>query len=128
MAKNKPKQTQSVGRIPTVLEPVKKSLSVEFVIPDNPPSSIYANHLVVQSDGRAMYLSFFLTQPPFLLGDSDDVKRQIEELQTLKAHMVAQVIVPQERMGAFLKVLNETHAARIESQPSADSSSQVKGT
>jgi hypothetical protein len=108
MAKNKTKRVPASGRVPSVRTLTKKSLKVEFVIPDSPPSPMYSNQMIVQSDGKATYLSFFLAQPPVFLGEDIDVQKKLEELQSLKAHMVAQVIVPQDRMAAFVKVLNDT--------------------
>jgi hypothetical protein len=108
MKKSKSKPEPTSGRVPRGLGLTKKSVKVEFVLPERPPSAVYANQMMVQSDGRATYMSFFLMQPPVLFGEKEDVQRKLDELESLKAHMVAQVIVPQDRMSDFLRILNST--------------------
>jgi hypothetical protein len=122
MAKDKTKRMTSTGRVPPVRGLTKKSVKIEFVIPDDPPLPVYANQMIVQSDGQATYLSFFLAKPPVFLGEDDDVQKKFDELQSLKAHMVAQVVVPQDRMGAFMKVLNDNFEASAPVQSKIDSS------
>ena len=125
MAKPRTKRTTPQSGHVASVRAIRKSVEVEFVIPETPPTSLYANHLVVQSDGRATYLSFFLSQPPFLLGDEETVKKKLEDMKSLKAHMVAQIIVPQDRMQAFMKVLTQNTEASNEVPPLLSGGNQL---
>ncbi|MDX1965999.1 MAG: hypothetical protein SFV23_02400 [Planctomycetaceae bacterium] len=60
-----------------------------------------ANQLVVQSDGEMFYLHFCQSQPPFL--DSERIKSATGF--TVKAHPVASIAVPRDKMPSFLSVM-----------------------
>jgi len=74
---------------------------------------VFANQMLVQSDGTSTYLSFFLLQPPVLLGSEDEVQKQVDELTELSANMVAQVIVPKEQLAKLIEAM----ATIVKSEP-----------
>lgn len=121
MVKSKPKRSAPAGRVPPV-RGMLKSLRVEYVVPEPPPPGLYANQLLVQSDGRATYLSFYQAQPPIILGDEGDVQRQIDELSMVKAHLVAQIVIPQDRMESFIEVMTDNFHAQAQTR--VDNSNQ----
>lgn len=110
--------------MPPIRGLTKKSLKIEYVIPDNPPPALYANQMLVQADGNATYLSFYQAQPPVIFGPEEDVQKKLNELQSLKAHIVAQIVIPQSRMADFVRVINSTFDAYAHLQVKSDSSSQ----
>jgi hypothetical protein len=117
MAKRKISRDSSApGSVPRVHGLTKKTLKINFVMPDNPPPALFSNQMLVQSDGMATYLSFFQTEPPVIFGKEADVQKKIDELESLQAHLVARIVVPQDRMGAFFKVLTKTYEAKSEMQ------------
>jgi hypothetical protein len=83
---------------------VKKSIRMKFAI-SSEINPVFANQMLVQSDETTTYLSFFVVQPPVLLGSEDEVKKQIDDLEEVSAKMIAQVIVPRDRMENFIETL-----------------------
>ena len=73
---------------------------------------MFANHMVVQSDENTTYLSFFTLQPPLMIGDQDEVEKQINELDEVPAHMVAQVVIPRDRLQNFVDAMASTIKAK----------------
>jgi hypothetical protein len=124
MAKSKGKRTFETGRVPAIHGLTKTALKIEYVIPDNPPPALYANQMLVQSDGNAMYLSFYQAQPPVIFGHEAEVQKKIDDLHSLKAHLVVQVVVPQNRMADFARVISSTVDAQAQMQAKIDSNSQ----
>jgi hypothetical protein len=103
MAKKKTKPSESGHAV---------SLRMKYVgSPEVKPA--FANHMLVQSDESMVYLTFFQAQPPVILGNAEEVRRQVEELTEMPAKMVAQVLVPRDRIAKFVKAI----AANIESSP-----------
>jgi hypothetical protein len=79
-------------------------LPIEWHVPDGFVSR-FANHMVIQTDGRDFFLSFFEIIPPIVVGDDADQK--VKEMVSIRANCVARVIIPKERIHAFVETLNK---------------------
>lgn len=100
-----------------------KSVRVEYVPADGSIPPIFANQLVVQNDGQSTYFQFYFSQPPLMLGPPEERKKKIAELESVKAHAVSRVIVPNSRMPAFIKVITDNFnsiSAVLQDQTLAD--------
>lgn len=65
----------------------------------------YSNHMVVQHDGQAFFISFYEVSPPVVVGDPEERERQVKELKSIRANCVARIIVPKGRMQSFVDTL-----------------------
>lgn len=102
MAKKKSKRQLDSSAVSVDVE---KRVPLSYSMPEQ-ISAAYANQLLVQTDELATYLSFFQAQPPILLGASaDEVQKKIEALGEVKATLVAQVAVANDRLPVFAEVL-----------------------
>jgi hypothetical protein len=70
----------------------------------------YANHITIQTAEHECHISFFEIQPPLFLGEPDEVKKQMEELQRVRATCVARVVVTKDRLADFTDALNSATA------------------
>ena len=113
MAKKRPKPSSDTHSAAGVqVSQVKKSVRISFPLsPEINP--VFANQMLVQADESTTYLSFFVVHPPVILGSEDEVQKQINELDEVSAKMVAQVIIPRERMILFVEAM--TSAIKRES-------------
>ncbi|MGH7140591.1 MAG: hypothetical protein ACREHD_33075, partial [Pirellulales bacterium] len=74
----------------------------------------FANNLLVQQDRDVWYFSFCFAAPPLLFGSKEEVKAQVEKIESIPAKCVAQIVVPKECIPDFLQVINEqAEKARI---------------
>jgi Protein of unknown function (DUF3467) len=62
----------------------------------------YATNMLVQVGEHELYVSFFETPPPVLLGQED-----VTKLEGVRAECIARIIVAPERMTEFIEVLNK---------------------
>ncbi len=71
---------------------------------DIPPSILtrLATQVTIQGDPTGWYLTFYEAVPPFIVGTPDDVRRQLEQVKSLKAECVARVFIPAARVPEFL--------------------------
>ena len=100
MAKKKPPQADGKPRVRS--KPVK----LEWQFPGNLEAT-FANNLLVQQDRDAWYFSFCFASPPVLFGSKEEIKTQIEKIDSIPAKCVAQIVVPKDCIPSFLEVINE---------------------
>jgi hypothetical protein len=86
---------------------VRKEVRMKYVFPSE-IKPMFANHMIVQSDESTTYLSFFSLQPPVVIGDEEEVKKQIDDLTEVRAHLVTQVVIPRDRLKNFVEVMAST--------------------
>jgi uncharacterized protein DUF3467 len=79
---------------------------IHWYIPDDLVSR-YATNFIVQHGEHEFILSFFDIQLPILLGPSTEVKTQIEQLRSVRANCVGQIIIAAERMPELIRILQE---------------------
>jgi hypothetical protein len=93
-----------------------KWLPVEYYVPDHIQSR-YATNLLVQNTEHEFILSFFELQEPFLMGDTEEIEQQVEQLKCVRAKCVGRVIIAADRMPAFIDAMQknlEKHRARFD--------------
>ncbi len=66
-------------------------------------TSQYANNVVIQHTDHEFVISFFEILPPVILGEIDDVRRGLEELEKLYAKCVSKIVVPIDVMPEIVK-------------------------
>lgn len=86
-------------------EPGALAVPIEWQIPDDMIPR-YATNFVVQSTGHEFVISFFEVRPPFLLGAPEDRKARLEELGSVPARCVAQIVLSPTRMAELIRLLN----------------------
>jgi len=86
---------------------------IEWQIPDDFLAR-YATNILVQSGENEYFVSFFETKPPFLLGTPEQISEQANSLKAVKAHCVAQVIIPEEKMPGFIEALQNSMKKHLE--------------
>ena len=90
--------------------PGEVKVPLSFVIPEGIVSR-YATNFVIQCTGEEFVISFFETEPPFLLGESPDENRAIlEQAGHVRAQCVARIVVSPQRMHQFAGVVESSLA------------------
>jgi hypothetical protein len=79
---------------------------IEWCISDNIISR-YATNMVIQKAEHEYILSFFETRPPILLGSPEEIKAQAQSIKSVKAECISRIIISEERMPEFVKVLQD---------------------
>ena len=69
--------------------------------------SRYATNMVVQHTEHEFIISFFEAYPPVLLGDAEEKKAALKQIESVPAICVARVIVAPERLAEFIQVLQD---------------------
>ncbi len=82
------------------------SLKLEWRIPEG-LAGRYATNMVVQRTEHEFILSFFEAYPPMVIGSPDEIKAQLEQLETVRAECIARIIVAASRMPEFVEVLQK---------------------
>jgi hypothetical protein len=74
---------------------------------DIPPSIItrLATQFTIQTDKVGWHLSFYEAIPPLVFGTPDEVRTQLEKVESVKAECVARVFIPAARVSEFLAVI-----------------------
>ena len=83
-----------------------KAVELEWQFPSGLEAT-FANNLVVQQDRDAWYFSFCFAAPPLLFGSKEEIKAQVEKMESIPAKCVAQIVVPKACIPEFLQVINE---------------------
>jgi hypothetical protein len=84
--------------------------------------AMYANQLIAQNDGVLVYLTFCQTTPPRIIGSPEEQQAQLEQIKSMKALPVAQLVIPLGAFRQMLQVLQENLTrldSRIEDDPTA---------
>ncbi|MBI4321049.1 MAG: DUF3467 domain-containing protein [Chloroflexi bacterium] len=99
MAAEKPKKQENT-------EKQGLALPLEWYVPESIISR-YATNMAVQFSGQEFIISFFEARPPLVIGSPDVVKKELEQMQAVRAECVARIIVSKERMPVFVNVLQQ---------------------
>lgn len=85
-------------------DPTFTTLSIEWHIPDNAQSR-YANNVLVQSTPHEVVISFFETVPPPLAGTAAENATKLREMGSVRANLVARIIVAPSLLPAVVSAL-----------------------
>ncbi len=89
----------------------EKQRSTTFPIEWHIPESIqsrYATNVIVQPGQYEFIISFFEAQPPFLMGQAEEDKAELEQLNAVRAECVGRIIVAAEQMPGIITALQTT--------------------
>jgi hypothetical protein len=89
------------------------AIPIEFDVPTSIVTRL-ATQFTVQSNSAGCYLCFYEAIPPFIEGNPDEVRSQLEQMSSVKAECVARVFIPAARVSDFLAVIRslpQSHAA-----------------
>lgn len=79
----------------------KVKLPLEWIVPENMVAR-YATNMVVQRLENEYLISFFEVKPPMILGEPEFIESKVNDLQSIKANCVAQIIVAENKMPGFV--------------------------
>lgn len=82
----------------------KVQVPIEWHISEDIDSK-YATNLVIQHSEHEFIINFFEMRHPLILGDPDQVRKQWEKLESVRAECVARIIVSPDRMQEFINVM-----------------------
>lgn len=88
---------------------------------------VFSNNMIVQFDGTSFFLTFYETTPPMVMGSEQEVREQIEALETLPAYAVAKVVIPADKMGKFVAVLNQNFKSNMDQKSGEEDASGSEG-
>jgi hypothetical protein len=76
--------------------------------PIDPGPVSFANNVVAQSDdgGATLYLTFFQTNPPILVGDRESIEEHAENVHIVDAHPIARIALPKSIVPKLISLLN----------------------
>ncbi len=80
------------------------TLPIDWHVPDN-AQSLYANNVLVQSTLHEIIISFFEALPPPLAGTPADNAAKLREMGTIRADLVARIIVAPDLLPSIISVL-----------------------
>lgn len=78
----------------------QRSLAIEWEVPDH-TETIFSNNVIVQHTDQEFILSFFVTFPPIILGDT----RKLESLDSIKAKCVSRIVLTPEKMKSLIQAM-----------------------
>jgi hypothetical protein len=81
-----------------------KTIRLDFKLPPGQPS-VFANHMVVQSDSTMVYLAFFEAMPPLLIGSEQEIQAQAEQIHSVTPSCVGRIAIPANRITDFAGAL-----------------------
>jgi len=87
----------------------EKKIPIEWHVPEDIASQ-YANNIVVQHTNNEFIVSFFETLPPLIIGSSENIRSQIDEVKEVRAKCLARIIIAPNNMKNFIQVLNGSFA------------------
>ena len=99
-------------------DPGATAVPIEWHIPEE-MTPRYATNFVIQFTGHEFVLSFFEVRPPIVLGSPEEQKEQLENLGSVRANCIAQIVLSPTRMVDFVDLLNR-HQERTTLQLSPD--------
>jgi len=79
---------------------------IEWCYPDSIISR-YATNMLVQKSEHEYIISFFEIKPPVLLGTPEEVTAQASKIKSVKAECISRIIVSDDRMPDFVRVLQD---------------------
>ena len=81
---------------------LERELPIEWYVPDSVVRR-YATNMVVQHTDQEFIISFFDIKPPLIVGEPS--QEMLENLKSIRAECVAQIIVTAARMPKFVEAL-----------------------
>lgn len=101
--------------------PKEVEVPIEWYIPESLVWH-YATNMIVQHTDHEFVLSFFEMKPPVIIGVP--TQEALENLKSIRATCVAQIIVAKDRMPAFLEAIR-TNFEKFESKKSPEPVSEA---
>jgi hypothetical protein len=86
------------------IEPVGVSLRIDWHFPEGTKSH-YADNVLVQVGQYDIVISFFEAQLPVLLGQPEENKKQLEELEAIRVNCVSKIVVSPDLIPILVKAL-----------------------
>lgn len=74
----------------------------------------YATNMLVQKGENEFIISFFETKPPLILGTPDEINKRVNDLKSIKANCVSQIIIAAEKMPSFIEALQSSLKRSLE--------------
>jgi len=73
--------------------------------------AIYANNLVVQNETGVLVLSFFQINPPYVIGTSEEQRKEIlDKLVSVNAIPAAKLVIPLHHIPGMIEVIQKRFA------------------
>ena len=82
-----------------------KELSIKFIFPEG-QRAFSCNFATVQREGQQFHLSFFEIRPPILIGTEEQVKEQLDEIESVQAHCLARIVMSSDRAEGLIAALS----------------------
>ena len=92
-----------------------KNIPIEWHVPEGLPT-VYANNVVVQHTDSEFIVSFFQAFPPLLLGDPEQVQKQVEALEAVRAQCVAKIVITPAKMETIIGALVQNYTRFLTKQ------------
>lgn len=83
-------------------------LPIEWHTPEGLISR-YANNIIVQHTPQEFIVSFFETQPPLMLGNSEETAKQLKTMKSVRSLCVSRIIISPDRIGDFINALQTNY-------------------
>lgn len=83
------------------------SLPIDWHVSENIQSR-YASNVFVQAGEQEVFLSFFETIPPILIGSPEENRAKLLELGAIRAECIARIIVNPELVPKLIQALQTT--------------------
>lgn len=93
----------------------EKGVPVRWNISENIVAR-YATNMVIQQLENEVLISFFEIKPPIILGSPEQIQKQLEELGSVNADCVAQIIVAKNKMPNFIEALESNFKKSLENK------------
>jgi hypothetical protein len=98
--------------MPDKLQGKRVQLPIEWVVPEDIITR-YANNITIQRGENEYYLSFFETKPPMFLGTPEQINEQLEKAGAVKSICVARIVLPIDKMKAFVEAMEKSSSLDI---------------
>lgn len=102
---------------------VEKVIAIDW--PDSSGGALHANNLLAQCDGNLMYLSFCQVNPPYLIGTLEERQKQLEQIKSLPAALVARLVIPVDAFRNMFELL-QGQMAMMKEREGKDASASTK--
>jgi hypothetical protein len=91
-------------------------LAIEHVFSDE-LRTLFSNHITVQHNEEGEFtISFYDVIPPLILGEREDIRKQLDMVESVKAHCIARIAISAGRMPKLIAALATTFDAYLKSQ------------
>lgn len=93
----------------------KQGIPLDWYIPDDMIAR-YATNMVVQQLENEFLISFFEVKPPIIFGEPGHIQEQLDEMPSIRANCVAQIIVSKQKLPTIIKAMEANLKRLIESE------------